>query len=253
MAISNSRGDSGLGKARVLTLAVALVGTELLAGMQTYLSQTVLPLMAGELDGVHLYGVLNASGQAAMFLTMPLGGWLLSRFRIGPLFLWLTIGTIAGAVLCALAISMGMFIAGTVVRSLAGGGLVTVSMGAVSRCLPPRWRQLTLAGMSGVWVISSLLGPLYAVSVSTTLGWRWAMVIYLPLILLVRTIIARNMPPRSDETSASRAPWRWSIGLSAGALLLSIPAGVWSTVGIVIGGVLMLWALRALLPAGTLL
>jgi MFS family permease len=248
MAISESTG-----RARVVTLALSLVGVELLAGMQTYLSQTVLPLMASELDGDQLYGVLNASGQAAMFLTMPLGGWLLARFRIGPLFLWLTVGTVVGAVLCAVAVSMPMFIAGTVVRSLAGGGLVTVSMGAVSRGLPPRWRQVALAGMSGVWVISSLLGPLYAVYVSATLGWRWAMVIYLPLILVVRTIIARNLPPRSDDAASRKAPWGWSVCLSAGALLLSVPVGVLSVVGIVGGGLLMVVALRALLPGGSLL
>ncbi len=234
-------------------LALSLLAVELLAGMQTYLSQTVLPLMAGELAGAHLYGVLNAASQAAMFLTMPLGGWLLSRSRIGPLLLWLTLGTVVGAGLCALAVSMPMFIAGSVVRALAGGSLATVSMGAVSRGMPPRYRQLVLAGMSGVWVISSLAGPVYAVAVSAVLGWRWAMIIYLPLLLLVRLMIARHMPPQPDESGTRRPPpWRWSIALSAGALLLSIPAGVWSTVGIVVGGLLMLRAGHALLPPGSL-
>lgn len=245
-------GAPGRGTARVVALAVSLLAVELLAGMQTYLSQTVLPLMAGELDGAELYGVLNASAQAAMFLTMPLGGWLLSRFRIGPLLLGLTVGTVAGAAVCALATSMPIFIAGTVLRALAGGGLATVSMGAVSRGLPPRYRQLALAGMSGVWVISSLLGPAYAVIISSVLGWRWAMVIYLPLLVLVRMMIARSMPPRSEEPAAGRAPWGWSIVLSAGALVLSIPAGIWSVAMIGVGGVLLLLAGRALLPPGSL-
>jgi MFS family permease len=233
-------------------LAVSLLAVELLAGMQSFLSQTVMPLVAAELDGAHLYGVLNASSQAAMFLTMPLGGWLLSRFRIGPLMLVLTLVTVAGAVVCALALSMQAFISGTVIRALAAGGLATVSMGAVARGLPPRHRQLVLAGMSGVWVVSSLVGPAYAASISSAFGWRWAMVAFLPVLLLVRMMIAYYMPPRSDEEAREKAPWGWAIVLATGALVLSVPAGVWSGVGIAAGGALMLWAARALLPAGSL-
>lgn len=252
MAISDSD-DSVRDRPRVIALALSLLAVELLAGMQTYLSQTVLPLLAGELAGAQLYGVLNAASQSAMFLTMPLGGWLLSRFRIGPLLLWLTLGTVAGAVLCALAVSMPMFIAGSVVRALAAGGLATVSMGAVCRGLPAKYRQLVLAGMSGVWVISSLAGPAYAVAVSAVLGWRWAMIIYLPLLLLVRLMIARQMPPRPGRGAIRDAPpWKWSLALSGGALLLAIPAGVWSVVGIIAGGLLMLRAGHALLPPGSL-
>ena len=109
-----------------------------------------------------------------MFLTMPLGAWLLSRFRIGDLMLSLTLVTIAGALVCALAPSMPFFIGGTAIRALASGALATVGMGAISRGLPPRYRQLVLAGMSGVWLISSVIGPVYAVAVTSLLGWRWA-------------------------------------------------------------------------------
>ncbi len=235
----------------MVALAVSLVFTEFLAGMQRYLSQTVLPLVASELHGAHLYGPLDAAAQAPMFLTMPLGAWLLSRYTVGRLMVLFTMVTVAGAVLCATAQTMGVFITGTAVRALAAGALATVGMGAISRGLPPRYRQLVLAGMSGVWLFSSVLGPVYAVSVASTLGWRWAMVLYLPVLLAARFVIARYMPERTDEVAQEKAPWAWAILLAIGSVVLSLPLGVWSVAAVVVGGGLMLRATAAILPTGT--
>lgn len=239
------------GRFAVAMLATSLVFVEFLAGMQRYLSQTVLPLVAEELDGAHLYGPLDAAAQAPMFLMMPLGAWLLSRFRVGRLMVVFTLVTVAGAVICAVAPSMGWFIAGTGIRAVAAGALATVSMGAISRGLPPRYRQLVLAAMSGVWLFSSVLGPVYAVGATSAFGWRWAMVLYLPVLLLARMVVARYMPERAEEVPAEKAPWGWSLVLAGGAAVLVLPLGVWSAVALVGGAALVLLAARAVLPAGT--
>ena len=252
--VTSSTTDALQGRARsaVVMLALSLLAVELVAGMQTYLSQTVLPLAAEDLDGSRLYGVVNAAADAALFLTLPLGGALLARYRIGPLMLALTLVTVMGATVCALSTSMPTFITGTVIRSLAGGALATVSMGAISQGLPPRHRQLVLAGMAGTWVISSLVGPAYAASVSSVLGWRWAMVLYLPVLFAARMMIARYMPPRQQHDDAEKVPFGWAVVLALGAVVLSVPLGAWSVVAIVVGGALMLRAARSLLPAGAL-
>ncbi|MEN1974532.1 MFS transporter [Cellulomonas sp. P4] len=236
----------------VVTLAVSLVLVELLAGMQRYLSQTVLPLVAADLDGAHLYGPLDAAAQAPMFLTMPLGAWLLSRFRVGRLLVVLTLVTVAGAVLCALAPSMVVFIAGTAVRAAAAGALATVGMGVVARGLPPRHRQLVLAAMSGVWLVSSVLGPVYAAGVATTLGWRWAMVLYLPVLLVVRLVVARSAPERPESVPTEPAPWGWALVLAAGSAVLALPVGAWWPLVLPAGAALMVGAAARILPAGTL-
>src|SRR5690625_2564263 len=96
-----------------LLLTLSLISVEFLAGMQSYLSQTVLPLAAAELHGESLYGPVNAAAQAPMFFMLPLGAWLLSRYRVGHLMLVFTVVTVAGAALCATALSMAVFILGT--------------------------------------------------------------------------------------------------------------------------------------------
>lgn len=239
------------GRSATAVLALSLVFVEFLAGMQRYLSQTVLPLVAADLAGTHLYGPLDAAAQAPMFLMMPLGAWLLSRFRVGRLMVVFTGLTVVGAVICALAPSMRWFIAGTAIRAVAAGALATVSMGAISRGLTARYRQLVLAAMSGVWLFSSVLGPVYAVAATSAFGWRWAMTLYLPVLLLARMLVARYMPERTEEVPAEQAPWGWSLVLAGGAAVLVLPVGVWSTAALVAGATLMLLATRAVLPSDT--
>jgi MFS family permease len=239
------------GRFGVAVLALSLVFVEFLAGMQRYLSQTVLPLAASDLEGAHLYGPLNAAAQAPMFLMMPIGAWLMSRFKVGHLMATFTMLTVAGAVVCAAAPSMFVFIAGTAIRAAASGALATVGMGAVSRGLPPKYRQLVLGGMSGIWVFSSVLGPVYAVAASQALGWRWAMLLYLPLLLAARLLIGRYTPERTEPTVREKALWGWSLVLAAGSILLSVPLGTWSALAVVAGCIIVMRATAAILPAGT--
>lgn len=239
------------GRLAVVMLAGSLIFIEFLGGMQRYLSQTVLPLVASELDGAHLYGLLDAAAQAPTFLMMPVGAWLLSRYRVGRLMIVFTVVTVLGAVMCATAQNMGMFIGGTAVRAFAGGALATVGMGAISRGLPPRYRQLVLAGMSGIWVFSSVLGPVYAVSASEAFGWRWAMLLYLPLLLVARAVIARYMPERTEEVAEEKAPWVWAVVLATGSAVIALPLGAWSVAAVLVGALLMLRATAAVLPEGT--
>lgn len=229
-------------------LAVALLVVELISGMQLYLSQTVLPLVAKDLDGRHLYGVVAAAGQATMFLTMPLGGWLLSRFRLSRLMLVLTVATVAGALLSATATEMGQFIAGAAVRGLAGGALATVSIGAMAYGLPQDKRQLVFAGLSAMWVISSLVGPLYAAWAAALWGWRWAMVLYLPLLLAARAVIARQVP--TQPPSGDKAPIGASVAMALGAVAVALPAGRYSAVAVALGIALMLGATYRVVPRG---
>ena len=65
-------------------LALAVLVVELLAGMQVYLNQTVLPLLATEMDARNTYGLVTAAAQVPSFLTMPLGGAMLTRWRPLP-------------------------------------------------------------------------------------------------------------------------------------------------------------------------
>ena len=156
---SSSPSIGALLGSRVGHLAMAVLVVELLAGMQVYLNQTVLPLLATEMGARNTYGLVTAAAQVPAFLTMPLGGAMLTRWRPARLMTALTVLLVVGAVVGALAPNVGVYVLGEILRGLAAGALATATMGVMVTGLPDAWRRLCLAGGSGMWVVVALVGP----------------------------------------------------------------------------------------------
>jgi MFS family permease len=239
-------------------VAAALLALEFIAGMQTYVLQTVLPIVGTDLDAHEYYGVITGTAQITMFLTMPLGPYLLQRFPVDRLLVHLTFLTVAGAVVSAAAPSVGIFVLGRAMAGLAAGALSTVSLAAIVTVLPAGWRRAVLAGYAAMWVFTSLLGPGYAGWVASVLSWRWTLVLYLPLLMVARIVIARELKG-SMQTGGDQE--RLTLGsafaLAGGVALLSLvglqglPAGIALAVA-GLGVAVVFFAARRLLPAGTL-
>ena len=126
-------------------LALAVLVVELLAGMQVYLNQTVLPLPATEMGARNAHGLVTAAAQVPAFLTMPLGGAMLTRWRPARLMTVLTTLLLSGAVVGALAPNIEFYVLGEILRGLAAGALATATMGVMVTGLPDAWRRLCLA------------------------------------------------------------------------------------------------------------
>ncbi|USQ75180.1 MFS transporter [Ornithinimicrobium cryptoxanthini] len=236
-------------------LAAALLLVELVAACQSYLTTTITPLMAQDLHAQDGYGLLVAATQAAMFLTMPLGAALLSRWSASQMLTWLTPLVVVGGVLSAFAPTFALFVSGRVLAALAAGALMTVSLSALATALPAAWRRLVLAGYAMVWLVASLVGPVYAGWASSAIGWRWSLVAYLPLFLIARAVVIVRLRQLDRAQQDGRDPLGLgpAVGLATGVTLLSlVGTSVPGTVVGIAGGALVLAAAARILPAGTL-
>ena len=235
-------------------LALALLAVELLAGMQTYLNQTVLPLVATDLNARDHYGLVTGAAMFPTFVTMPLGGAMLSRWRAERLMTALTGVLVAGAVLGALAPDIWVYVAGEVLRGLAAGALATMSMGVIIAGLPDAWRRLFLAAGSAMWIVSSLLGPAYAAGVADAWGWRWALVGYVPVLVAARLIMAREIRGLTVSDDGARPPVVPALVLACGvAVIATAPAGAWwLPIAGAVGLGLTAWSCARVFPAGAM-
>lgn len=236
-------------------LALALLLVELVAACQSYLSATITPLMAAELDARDGYGLLAAGTQAAMFLTMPLGAALLSRWPAATMLAWLTPAIVVGGVISALAPSFALFLTGRVVAALAAGALMTVSLSALATSLPAHWRRLTLAGYATVWLVASLVGPVYAGWAAEMIGWRWALVAYLPVFLAARAVVILRLREmdRAEQGDGERLALVPAVLLAGGITAVSLVGTSWErNVLALAGGVTVVLAAARILPAGSL-
>lgn len=137
-------------------LAAALLVVELVAGIQTYVTSTIIPLVAGDLDGQAQYGLAQAANQVGLFLTLPLGAYLASRFGRSNLLLIFTGVAILGASVAAVAPTMGWYVFGRGITGLASGALATIAMDVVATSLPKEWRRLGLRVADLVEILSRL-------------------------------------------------------------------------------------------------
>ena len=253
---------------RVGRLTLAMLVIELLAGMQVYINQTVLPLVAVDLGARAHYGLVTAAATMPTFLTMPLGGTMLARWRADRLMAVLTAMLVAGAVAGALASNVAVYVLGEVVRGLAAGALATVTMGAMVAGLPEAWRRAFLAASSAMWVVSSLAGPVYAAAISSGWSWRWALVAYVPVLVAARLVMARQIQglrvsggdnDDSDNGGNGRndgndAPLIAALAMACGVALIGLApaASPWFWPASGLGLVSAVWACSRVFPAGVL-
>lgn len=185
-----------------LFIAVAVIILELIGGMQSYLNQLILPIMANDLHGQNYYGVILGASSIATMTGLPIGAALINRVRLARLLVGATLVLVFGALVSAVAPSLIVFVIGSILRGLAGSILAMTSIGAVALGLSGRARQLTLAFASASWVVASIVGPAYAAWVTHLLSWRWAMLLYLPFLLAAKFVIAFNLKTESQKKDA---------------------------------------------------
>ena len=134
--------------------------------------------------------------------------------------------------------------------------------------LPEAWRRAFLAASSAMWVVSSLAGPVYAATISSGWGWRWALVAYVPVLVAARLVMARQIQglrvsggdnDDSDNGGNGRndgndAPLIAALAMACGVALIGLApaASPWFWPASGLGLVSAVWACSRVFPAGVL-
>jgi predicted MFS family arabinose efflux permease len=106
-----------------------------------------------------------------------------------------------------------------------------------------------------MWILPGLLGPPVGAVLAETVGWRWAFLAPLPLIVLAAAMVMPSLRKVSVSEERSKLPVAASLVLmvGAGALLAGLTdVSVWSIPLVVVGTAVMIPALRRITPRGTL-
>ena len=132
-----------------------------------------------------------------------------------------------GCVASALAPSMAAMLAGRLVQGLGGGAMLALSYVGVSQLFPEHLWTRVLAIVSGVWGVSSLVGPLVGGVFAAAGLWRgafWAFAVQaVLLILLTPSLVGPHRAPPAAAGSAVPGPQ--IAALTAGVVVISY-AGV---------------------------
>jgi DHA2 family multidrug resistance protein len=126
-------------------------------------------------------------------ITVPLTGWLATRFGAAKVFVT-CIGLFGlCSLLCGLAPSLGSLVVFRVMQGLSGGPMMPMSQTLLQRLVPPRLRPQTM----GIWAMTTLVapiaGPVLGGTISDTFGWSWVFFINVPVSVMLVALALRTL------------------------------------------------------------
>lgn len=229
-------GPKNLGASTVLAGGVALYATN------QFLTISLMPSAVAEIGGQRYYAwvttvYLVASVAAATTVSAVLA-------RVGPRTAYLGALSVfgAGSVLCAVAPSMEVLLAGRIVQGAAGGLLAGLGYAVINAALPRSLWARASALVSAMWGVGTLLGPAAGGMFAQFGSWRWAFGSLVVLTMAVTVLVPLALPGRAatDDTAPTPVPVWSLLLLGAAALLVSlaaIPASATLTAALLVAAV----------------
>ncbi|HEX3812513.1 MAG TPA: MFS transporter [Mycobacteriales bacterium] len=242
------------GAHRTATIGILMVVT--LIAFEAMAVATAMPTAVAALHGLAYYGWPFTGFLVANVVGVVAGGEICDRD--GPrrsLLAGLAVFT-AGLIVAGAAPDMAAFVFGRAVQGL-GGGLVIIAVYIViAEVYDDRLRPRIFAALSAAWVLPSLVGPVISGALTQHLTWRLVFLSIPPFIVLALLLIMPALRSLAPHPSSGARLTRWRIALIAAIGVATLQyAGQelhWlSLLPFVIGLVLLVGALRRLLPAGT--
>ena len=248
----------GLWSPRLRPLTAGLVLSTTLIAAEALAVITIMPRIAHDLGGLQLYGWVFSSFMLASLLGAVAAGRQADRAGPGGPFIAGLALFAAGLAVDGAAPSMAVLVVGRTLQGLGAGALEAVAYVAIGRAMPEHLRARMFAVLSTAWVLPGMLGPVLSAGVASLFGWRWVFVGLLP-ILAVAGLLAvpalRRLGPASARASAEhRLSDAVLVALGSGLLLAGLGSAAGAAgIALALAGLLVtVWALRRLLPRGTL-
>lgn len=241
-----------------ILLVVGLVGLEATIAFETYAVTTSLPSVVDDLDAPTWYSAAFAGTLVTSVTGMVLAGSWCDRVGALPPLLTAIGLFVSGVVMCTVAPSIAVFVAGRLVQGV-GVGVATVTMYAiVSATVAARHRAALFGVINAAWVVPSLVGPLASGLLTEHLGWRWVYGTVAAVALVSAAVLLyglRRHDTRPHEPQDARISWAWALTASTVVLTMSLlgegPRS-WHLLVTLVAAVAMVGVLARLLPSGTL-
>ena len=165
----------------VRRIVIGVLAAMLLAALDQNIVAPAIPdIRAALRDDVYFPWLVSGYFLTATAVT-PLYGKLSDIYGRRPA-LFAGIGIfILGSIICALAPSMGVLIAGRCVQGIGGGGLIALAQTVIGDIVPPRERAGYVAYITGVWAMASIAGPILGGGLAHYAHWSLIFWINLPI------------------------------------------------------------------------
>lgn len=224
--------------------SVTLAGGVALHAINVYIVITILPSLVRDIGGEDYYSWAATIFVIASLLGASFAAKLL--FSIGPRMAYILSALMfaAGTLVCAIAPDMKIFLLGRLVQGFGGGFLLSLSYSMVRIVFEKRLWPMALGVISGVWGVSTLIGPAVGGIFDEYFTWRAAFW-FVTAVALLFNIAAFAVLPAQDKNIPKPGPVpNIQLFLLTGLVLVisigsTLPSAFSKVGGLALGGVLL--------------
>lgn len=165
---------------RVVVLVGVLTGM-FIAALEATVVGTAMPTVIASLGGISHYSWVFSAYLVTSTVTVPVWGKLSDLYGRRLLY-QIGIGIfLLGTLLSGLSTTMGQLILFRAIQGLGAGALVPLGMTIIGDIYTVQERAKMQAFFSGVWGLSSVIGPVIGGFITDQISWRWVFFVNLPI------------------------------------------------------------------------
>ena len=169
--------------ARIIVTIGLMLGMSL-AALDTTIVGTAMPSIVGKLGGINLYSWVFSVYLLTSTTTVPIYGKLADLYGRKPLFLFGSGLFLIGSIASGASQSMEQLIIFRAIQGLGAGAVQPIVLTIIGDIFSLEERARIQGLFSGVWGLSSIVGPALGGLIVDHFSWRWAFYINVPFGLL---------------------------------------------------------------------
>lgn len=192
---------------RRLAVTLGVITGMFLAALEATVVGTAMPTVISSLGGLNHYSWVFSAYLITSTITVPVWGKLSDLYGRRLLFQLGIAVFLLGSVLSGMAGTMTQLIAYRAVQGLGAGALVPLAMTIIGDVYTVEERARMQAFFSGVWGLSSVVGPIVGGFITDQLSWRWVFYINVPFGIIAAVIMQLSLkePKRQSRPAIDYA------------------------------------------------
>ena len=175
---------------RIILVTAGIMLSLFLASMESTVVATAMPTIVGQLGGLEHYSWVFSAFMLASTTAVPLYGKLSDIYGRRKLYVSAMALFLIGSVWCGWANSMTQLIFARALQGIGAGGIMPLAFILIGEMFTLEQRAKMQGLFSGVWGVSSIVGPLLGGFLVDQLSWRWIFYINVFPGLLAAALVA---------------------------------------------------------------
>jgi EmrB/QacA subfamily drug resistance transporter len=179
-----------MSRKRIILVTAGIMLSLFLASMEATVVATAMPTIVGQLGGLEQYSWVFSAFMLASTTAVPLYGKLSDIYGRRKLYVSAMALFLIGSVWCGWANSMTQLIFARALQGIGAGGILPLAFILIGEMFTLEQRAKMQGLFSGVWGVSSIVGPLLGGFLVDQLSWRWIFYINIVPGLLAAALVA---------------------------------------------------------------